>query len=289
MPVTPTTGQLESAQKIAIEEARYTEEHNAAAVALIEQMTLLQGHKSITVPKVGQFEFEDVIPGVDLEDEQEIGMTITELTAGRIGALIILLDDLVLQMAESPFKMVGRQFGDAAARKQDRDVIALFTGLNGGTEFGADNKNFSTVNAAACVAKAKANKFGNQLFVLHHPNAIYAAGASGAIVAGSTYPFPHGWSEERLKMFYKFSINQVPFFEDGNIDKVTGVDSGEGVIADKSAMVNVHSKGFEVARTRDESLFATELVASKRYGVFELDDTRGAPLLYEIGDPATNA
>jgi len=40
-------------------------------------------------------------------------------------------------------------------------------------------------------------------------------------------------------------------------------------------------------RQRDASLRATEVVMTADYGVFELDDSRGAPVTFEIGDLAT--
>ena len=289
MPSSPTTGQLENAQRIAIEEARYTMEHNMPLVNLIEHMTLKQGEKQVTVPKVGQFDFADLIDGVDLEDEQEIGMTTSDLTSGEVGAKIVLTDKLARQENESVFQMVGRQFGDGAARKKDRDIIALFSALNGGTVLGADNKNMSLANLAACIAFAKSGKFPGPVFVVHHPNAGYATVASAAVVPSATYPIPNGWSEELLKQFYKFAVNQVMVFEDGNIDKIAGVDSGYGAIASKNAMVCLDSKGFSTERERDASLRATEIVATADYGCFELDDTYGAAMQYEIGAPSTSA
>jgi hypothetical protein len=289
MPSTVTSGQLENAQRIVLASARYTMEHNAANVALIEGMNLGQGEKQVTVPKVGQFNFEDLVDGVDLEDEQEIGMTTTDLTTGEVGAKIILTDKLARQENESVFNMVGRQFGDGAARKKDRDVITLYPSLNGGTVLGADNKNMSMTNLAACISFAKAHKFPAPVFILHHPNAVYATVVSAAVTPSATYPIPHGFSEDLLKDFYKFSVNQVEVFEDGNIDKLAGIDSGYGVIASKNAMVMLSSKGFSTERQRDASLRATELVSVGDYGCFELDDTYGAGMQYEIGDIATNA
>ena len=289
MPSSATTGQLEAAQRIVISKTRYTMEHNAPFDALVESMPLGQGEKQVTVPKVGQFEFADLIDGVDLEDEQEIGMTTTDLTTAEVGAKIILTDKLVRQENESVFAMVGRQFGDAGARKVDRDLIALFPSLNGGTVLGADNKNMSLTNLAACIAFAKAHKFPSPIFVGHHPNSVFLTTLSASITPSATYPIPHGWSEDRLRDFYKFSLNQVEIFEDGNIDKIAGIDSGYGVIASKNAMVRLKSKGFSTERERDASLRATELVTTSDYGAFELDDTYGAALQYEIGDVTTAA
>lgn len=49
---TATTGQLANAQRIAVEQARYTAEHSAPCVNLIEHMRLAPGEKSVVVPKV---------------------------------------------------------------------------------------------------------------------------------------------------------------------------------------------------------------------------------------------
>ena len=47
---TATTGQLENAQNIILGQSRYTMEHNAPCVNLIENFTLPQGAKQMTVP-----------------------------------------------------------------------------------------------------------------------------------------------------------------------------------------------------------------------------------------------
>ena len=59
MAQTATTGNLESAQKIILAVAKYTEEHNAPALNLIEQFPLPKGAKQVTVPKVGQMSMLD--------------------------------------------------------------------------------------------------------------------------------------------------------------------------------------------------------------------------------------
>ena len=90
MAQTATTGNLEKAQKTIIATARYTEEHNAPAMALIESMNLPRGARNVTVPKVGQMSMSDLTDGQDIVDEEEIGMTTVDLTASEVGAKIIL-------------------------------------------------------------------------------------------------------------------------------------------------------------------------------------------------------
>ena len=288
MAQTATTGNLENAQRIIIAAARYTEEHNAPAMALIESFNLPRGAKQVTVPKVGQMTMSDLTDGQDIIDEEEIGMTTVDLTAAEVGAKVILTDKLVRQAADNVMSIVGRQLGDGMARKKDTDVHALYSGLNGGTTLGAASTSMTLAFTAAAIAYSKANKFGSQTYILQHPNAVFDI-ANTAVTASSTYPVPAGWSEDLLGNFWSGlrPLNGVPIFEDGNLS-VDASDDAIGVIADKSALAVLKSVDTRTERQRDASLRATELVMTADYGVFELDDSRGAPLTFDAAAPATS-
>ena len=289
MAQTATTGNLENAQRIILAAARYTEEHNAPAMALIESFSLPKGAKTVTVPKVGQMTMSDLTDGQDIIDEEDIGMTTVDLTAAEVGAKVILTDKLVRQAADNVMSIVGRQLGDGMARKKDTDVHALYSGLNGGTTLGAAAATMSLANVAGAIAYTKANKFGSQTYILQHPNAVFDI-ANTAVTASSTYPVPAGWSEDLLGNFFSGlrPLNGVPIFEDGNLS-VDSNDDAVGVIADKSALAVLKSVDTRTERQRDASLRATELVMTADYGVFELDDSRGAPLTYDAAAPSTSA
>tara|TARA_Y100000310_G_scaffold324971_1_gene387660 strand:+ start:73 stop:627 length:555 start_codon:yes stop_codon:yes gene_type:complete len=184
---------------------------------------------------------------------------------------------------------VGRQLGDGMARKKDTDVHALYSGLNGGTTLGAAGATFSLANVAASISYAKANKFGSQLYILQHPNAVFDI-ANTAVTASATYPVPKGWSEDLLGEFFSGlrPLNGVPIFEDGNLS-VDSSDDAIGVIADKSALCVLKSVETKTERQRDASLRATELVMTADYGVFELDDSRGAAMTYDAAAITTSA
>ena len=288
MAQTATTGNLENAQRIILAAARYTEEHNAPAMALIESFSLPKGAKTVTVPKVGQMTMSDLTDGQDIIDEEEIGMTTVDLTAAEVGAKVILTDKLVRQAADNVMSIVGRQLGDGMARKKDTDVHALYSGLNGGTTLGAASTSMTLAFTAAAIAYSKANKFGSQTYILQHPNAVFDI-ANTAVTASSTYPVPAGWSEDLLGNFWSGlrPLNGVPIFEDGNLS-VDASDDAIGVIADKSALAVLKSVDTRTERQRDASLRATELVMTADYGVFELDDSRGAPLTFDAAAPATS-
>ena len=293
MAQTATTGNLENAQRIIISSARYTEEHNAPALALIEQFKLPKGSKQVTVPKVGQMSMSDLTDGQDIIDEEDIGMTTVDLTASEVGAKVILTDKLVRQSAPNVFSMIGRQLGDGMARKKDTDVLNLYQNLNSGVVISADNTAWTTAIVHNAIAYAKEKKFGNQLYIVHHPNAVAALSQASATTADTAAAagLTNGWSVDLLQNFYSGlrPINGVSIFEDGNIAKIGATDSGYGVIADKSAMAALTSVDTRTERQRDASLRATEVVMTADYGVFELDDTRGAPFRAEIATLATTS
>ena len=287
MPQTSTTGNLENAQKIIISAARYTEEHNAPALALIESFSLGKGEKQVTVPKVGQMAMSDLQDGVDIIDEEDIGMTTVDLTASEVGAKVIITDKLLRQSAVNVMSIIGRQLGDGMARKKDTDVHALYSGFS--TSLGAANTTMSLANTAGAIAYAKANKFGSQVYIIQHPNAVFDI-ANTAVTASTTYPVPKGWSEDLLGEFFSGlrPLNGVAIFEDGNLT-IDASDDVVGAIADKSALCVLNSVTTKTERQRDASLRATEIIMTSDYGVFELDDSRGASLTMDASAPSTTA
>ena len=286
MAQTATTGNLENAQRIIISTARYTEEHNAPAMNLIEQFSLPKGSKQVTVPKVGQMDMTDLVDGQDIIDEEDIGMTTVDLTAAEVGAKIVITDKLARQSAQNVFSIIGRQLGDGMARKKDKDVLALYSGFS--TDIGSAGRSMSLANVSATVAYAKGNRFGSQVYIVQHPFAGWDI-ANTAVTASTTYPVPNGWSQDLLGNFFSGlrPINGVPIFEDGNIT-IDSSDDAVGVCADKSALAVLKSVDTRTERQRDASLRATEVVITADYGVFELDDSKGVALTLDAGTPATS-
>ena len=291
MAQTATTGNLADAQRILIAATRYTEEHNAPAMALIEPFTLKKGEKQVTVPKVAQMSMADLVDGQDIIDEEDIGMTSVDLTSAEVGAKIVITDKLLRQSQPNVFSLVGRQMGDGMARKRDTDVHALYSGLNGGTSLGAAGAAFSAGNVSGAIAYAKSNKFGlSGLYILQHPSAVFQLVNSLAITPAQAFPVNGGFSKDLLEDFFVNirPLNGVPIFEDGNLARDAS-DDAIGVIAVTGAMAVLNSQTTRTERQRDASLRGTEVVMTADYGVFELDDTRGAAMTYDAADPSTSA
>ena len=285
-----TSAQAENAQKIMVAATRYVQEHKAPAYQLIEKIKLPKGHKSAEVPKVGQFSFSNLTDGQDMTDEQTVNIQTTNLTTREVGAKVIVSDKLLRQNGTtSIFSIVGRQAGDGFARKQDNDVTALYSALNGNTTFGAVTKFFTLANAAAAIIKArgKTEPF-DPTYCVMHPHHFFKLLASVSVVGGTNLNPPAGLQTAALKNFFRHRFNGVNFFEDGNL---TVDSSGDaiGVLAQQDALVALESKSFAIERERDASRRAWELNWVADYNVFELDDQHGAPMTYDAAAPADNA
>ncbi len=225
--------------------------------------------------------------GVDIVDSENIGMTTNTVSPNEAGLKVVITDKLARQENESVFEMIGEQMGQAMGRIKEQDAINLFSGLNGGTALGLDGKSMTMNNLAAVIAKAKANKFGNDLVVIHHPNAVFEI-VKDFLGATPQRLDANKFVEGVLDQFYRWTLNRVPIFETGLINKISGQDSGYGVIMDRRALAFLTSMDTDTRQQRDESLRATEFITVSDYLAFELDDSRGAALLFEIGDHSTS-
>jgi len=110
------------------------------------------------------------------------------------------------------------------------------------------------------------------------------------VTPGTTYPIPEGPAADLLKKFWPGirPINGVALYEDGNLS-IDSSDDAIGVIAAKDALVTLESLATRTERQRDASLRATEIVMVSDYGVFELDDAKGAAMTYDATVPSDSA
>ena len=228
---------------------------------------------------------DDLADGQDITTSKAIGMSTVDLTTGEVGLKAILTDKLLRQSQPDLFRVIGRQMGDAMARKKDTDIIALFPALNASTTLGVADCTWTMAKLGSYMAYAKNSKFPKPISIVHHPYSIMDLVAAMTLTPSVTYPMPHGYSEDLLRDFWKMTVNGIPLFEDGNIVP-DGSDDAVGAIFSKSALCIVESLTPRTERERDASLRAWEVVVVADYGCFELDDTYGAPITIDAAAPA---
>ena len=299
MPQSTGSANLSSIANRIIKSARYTQEANSPSWQLIEKVPLPKGASTVRWPKFGTFTISDLVDGQDMVDEQTLGMTFVDLTATERGAKIILTDKLVREWGTTDaFSVIGRQFGDAAARKQDRDTQALYGALSGSSRYGAAGTAVTLAIYAGGIARARGgggssvagNSTGVEPFdptyTVQHPHQAYLVTRSATAIGSGTSMRVNDVREEKmLNKFFKFSFNGVDAHESKNINIDSSGDA-IGVLAQRDAMVGLTSIGWRTERERDASARGTEVNFVSDYGVTELDDRHGVGLLYDAAVPA---
>ena len=283
------TAQLANASLEMIAKVRYTLEHNAPNRENVRKFTLKPGHDTMVIPKVGQMTLMNINETQANTNEMDIGMTTQSVTTSIVGGKVIITDTLLHDLAVAVMEMVGKQIGDAAARRYETDIIALYSGLNGGTTLGAAAAIFNIENVMNVLAYAKTNKFGSDLHVIHHPNAILRL-SKDLTTLGANRPIPDGFSADRIKKFFSgIVLSQVPFFESGEITRDTNGDS-IGVIKSKDAIGVLEAGAIRRVAKRDEGIGegVNIIYVTHRYAAFEMDDTEGAALTYQAATKATS-
>jgi hypothetical protein len=277
---TAGTVELDEAQRIIIAKARYTQEHVAPMMQLVEHFTLGKGEKQLTIPKVGQMEASDLTDGVDLATSEDIGMTADQIDCEEVGLKVICTDKLVRQLNEDVWAIVGRQVGDAMARKKDKDLLALLDSLTA-TNDGTDALTLAFYAATATILNATPVPLPINAVI--HPYQAHPLKTAQAV--SGTYPIPQaGLSVDVIKQWHVGTWAGVPCFEDGNIS--ISSDTAKGGMFSKSCLGYLQSLADTTERERDASLRATELVIVSDYEAFIIDSDYGREMHFTCTAPA---
>ena len=287
---TSTTGEMENASREMIATALFTTEHNAPMMNLVEKFSLRKGEDTGVFPKFGQIAVDSLVEGQDIVDDKDLGMTTQSVQTSEVGGKVILTDRLLKQNVATNWRSVGRQIGDAHARRYDEDLVGLFSGLNGGTDLGAANTSLTAENAMSIITTAQADKYGTDIRFVGHPVCTARLGRDlSTIGSGTIAAVPEGFSARQLSKFWTgITLVMVPFFQTANISRDSLDDAVCGIF-DKSAIGLLTSQGVRRERQRDASLRAWELVFTADYAAFEHDEDRGAPVTLDAATPSTTA
>jgi len=278
---TASTTELDEAQRTIIAKARFTQEHVAPMLQLCEHFTLPKGASQLSIPLVSQMTAADLTDGLDMVDTEDIGMTVDQIDTEEVGLKVILTDKLVRQMAESVWAIVGRQVGDAMARKKDKDLLALFDTL---TSKGASGTTISLSYYSAIATLLAAVPAPLPINAVIHPYQAHVLKVAQAV--SGTYPIPQaGLTVDLIKQWHVGTWAGIPAFEDGNL---TIADTAcKGAMFSKSCLGYLQSLADTPERQRDASLRGTELVIVSDYEAFIINSDYGFEMYYAADAPST--
>ncbi len=187
---------------------------------------------------LSQLSGQDITETTNNENFQQLQGTLLSVEPTMSQILIKITDRTFRKIASVVKGKFGSLAGNAMARKQDEDYLALFSTFATGTSPGASNPiSFGHIAAAANRVKSNVTEPTNaEVFSILHGFQI--KDIQDEVVSGvGTYPVPVGMTEETFRKGFAGTVAGSNVFEDGNItidgsdDANAATHSREGVVA----------------------------------------------------------
>ena len=258
-----------------VAEALFVASERSIMRPLVRNYAVTGGGLSVEVPIYSAVSAAAVSEGSDLYSPA-IDPTSKTITCSEHGIMTTLTD---LGRNAAPRNVaadIGKLFGEAIAKKIDKDLTALFGGFS--TTVGSASTVMSASLIFQAVAKLRANSVpAENLAAVIHPNVAFD------LKSGLTNTFANpnaGVGNEILRSALVGSIAGVPIFETSNMTDSSGNDPAttgdfKGAVFHPDALGLAMMQDLKIEVQRDASLRADEIVATAVYGVGELNDTNG--------------
>ncbi len=225
--------------------------------------------KTITVPIYPAQTAAALTEGDEISNT-EVATSGVTLTVATNAIRTIVTDLARTSSASNVVADIGRLFGEAIAKKIDKDLIALFT--NFATTVGSNSTTFTPALLANAIAKLRNNAVPSEnLACVLHPYVAYDLKAS----LTNTYANPAAGviQNDAMRTGYVGTLFGVPVFESSNITDTTGDSIGAVFHRDALGLAMVGDINIETQRRA--SYIGNDVVASCHYGVGELYDSYG--------------
>jgi len=239
-----------------------------------------KGQSTVNVPYFNIVTANVLTEGIDMVTAETMQDTNVQVTLNEVGAKIILTDVALEDDKEELQSIGGTMLGNAVAKKQDTDLLALFSGGTNSVCAAGTTLTMGHLAAAKALLLGNAESSGGPApmpytIVLHPFQTLDLVDVLTPIVpnlaaASQSWQSPGiNFSEEVLRNYQIARIFGMNIIEDGNISISTGDDATGGVFStgDQGAIILVTSRDWDVRPERDESLRAWELNCVGRYGV----------------------
>ena len=278
-----TTTTLNDLLPSIVAEAMFVANERSIMRGLVKNYTLAPGQgKTVTVPVYPQASAAAITEG-DLISNTAIDTTSATLTVATNAIRTMVSDLAVAGSSSNVVADLGRLFGEAIARKIDKDLTALFAGFSGG--LGDYTTQITPAAIFQQVAKLRgAGVSQDGMVIVLHPEIAYDLKAA-LTTGGSTAAFSMGaYSEvgnEAMRQGYVMTLAGCPVYETANIDYVTNAGDFPGAVFHRDALGLAMIGDVQIETARRIDYLSTEVVASCHYGVGELQDSLGRALKYD--------
>lgn len=264
-----------------ISEALFIASERSIMRGLVKNYTLPPGSgKTVNVPIYLNQTAVSLTEGVRLSDHTVSGYanitpSSATLTVAEVGIATQITDISRLSSATNVVADIGRLFGEAIARKMDKDLTALFTGFSTGVG------NASVILSPGLIfeAVAKLRQAGvpsTDIACVVSPSVAYDLKAA----LTNTYQNPNAGviQNEAMQMGYVGMLAGVPLYETANLDNTGTTGDYVGAVFHRDALGLAIMQDIKIEAQRNALLRGDDLVATAMYGVGELYDAYGVKI-----------
>lgn len=260
-----------------VAEAQFVVQEQSIMRGLVRNYAISGGGKSVEIPIYSAVSAAAVSEATDLSNTAVDPSSVT-ITASEIGIMTTLTDLARNAAPRNVAADIGRLFGEAIAKKQDQDLIALFDGFSTAVGDGTTAITAAAIFNAASTLRENAVPLNESAVVLH-PKIAYD------LKANLTNTFANAnandLSNEALRNGFVGTLAGLRIFESSNVSNTGTAGDYKGAAFHRDAIALAEMSGLKIETQRDASLRADEIVASAVYGVGEVHDTYGVELHHD--------
>jgi N4-gp56 family major capsid protein len=260
-----------------VAEAQFVASEQSIMRNLVRNYAISGGGKAVEVPVYSAVSAAAVSEATDLSNTAIDPSSVT-ITAAEVGVMTTLTDLARNAAPRNVAADIGRLFGEAIAKKQDQDLIALFDGFS--TAIGDGTGAISAAVIFNALSTLRGNALNvNECAVVLHPKIAYD------LKANLTNTFANAnandLANEALRSGFVGSLAGMRIFETSNMSNTGTAGDYKGGAFHRDAIALAEMQGLKIETQRDASLRADEIVATAVYGVGEIHDTYGVELHHD--------
>jgi HK97 family phage major capsid protein len=260
-----------------VAEAQFVASEQSIMRNLVRNYAITGGGKAVEVPIYAAVSAAAVNEATDLSNTA-INPSSQTITASEVGVMTTLTDLARNAAPRNVAADIGRLFGEAIAKKQDQDLIALFDGFSSAVGDGT-----SAINAAAifnALSTLRENALNiNECAVVLHPKIAFDLKANLTNTFANANP--NDLANEALRSGFVGSLAGMNVFETSNMSNTGNAGDYKGGAFHRDAIALAEMQGLKIETQRDASLRADEIVATAVYGVGEIHDSYGVELHHD--------
>ena len=260
-----------------VAEAQFVAQEQSIMRNLVRNYAISGGGKAVEVPIYSAVSAAAVSEATDLSNTAIDPSSVT-ITASEVGVMTTLTDLARNSAPRNVAADVGRLFGEAVAKKQDQDLIALFDGFS--TTLGDGTTAISAASVFNAASTLRANALNlNDCAVVLHPKIAYDLKAN----LTNTFANPNAGDlqNEAMRSGFVGSLAGLRIFETSNMSNTGVAGDYKGAAMHRDSIALAEMQGLKIETQRDASLRADEIVATAVYGVGEIHDSYGVEMHFD--------